>query len=144
MSVEDLIDQYQIVLSGDHTKLKLFNPPSTDEERDTIRAAKQDIIDYIEAEERMMLQRINNRSNIQGIADIKRCINNDEGEVAINEMKKKYPQAAAFVEIENLKFEDDKKIAKLGSRFTNKFLNDPTKWEEVYAEFKNALAELQP
>ena len=143
MSVEDLIDRYQIVLSGDHTKLKLFNPPDTDEERDVIRAAKQDIIEYIEKEEKMMLQRINNRSNIQGILEVKRCINNASDLAALDEVKTKYPQAAAFVEIENLKFEDDKQLAKLGSYYTNKFLNDPSKWEEVYEEFKNKSANIK-
>ena len=142
MTVEEMINRFEIKLSADHKKLKLYVAPDTSEEREMIKAAKQEIIEYIENEEKMMHQRIANRMNMAGLSDMKKClsaINEDADQNQLEKLKQEYPQAAAFLEIEQKGIKGEGECAKVSNDFVKKFLNAPENWEAIYAEFKQAM-----
>lgn len=164
MTARELIKKYNITLSPtDDSKIRIYNIPKSDAERDAIVAAKAEIIATIkadkEAKEAERNRRRQNVESIEGLAEVRAAINawnewhdklnaSFEGEEAVGGMgvgpkpvnpetiKDQYPQAAAYIEVQKMARKANMKLSAIGQKALERFEDNPSEWEAIIADMK--------
>lgn len=159
MNIEEMIKKYGIKTTEDGN-LKM-RKPETNEEIEFLKANKKNIIDVINNEKRKQQERKEKIQNIVGLEELKKAIAEHEeynekfrksfdGEYAVGgmgiekkptsdvaELKKKYPQATAYLTAENKEGSSNYEISSIGKKAKEKIINGD--WENAIKEMNEEI-----
>ena len=169
MEIEEMIEKYSISPIGygpNNGKIAVQNPPKSSVDRAALIARVPEIKKYFSDKKTAEdAERARREANIASIAGLKEITDLQEAMAKWNyefeksfdecgglgvgprpqgdekELLKKYPQAAAYLEVRRESEKSNDELATIGKKALDRFEDAPENWESIVADMKKEISE---